>query len=86
MPDPALAYTMLRRKQVEAATGLSRSSIYVRMAQGLWPKPVRLGPRMIGWPASEVLALHEARCLGQSDEAIAALVVALERMRTRRSA
>ena len=31
---------ILRRKQVEQRTGLSRSTIYLRVAQGTFPKPV----------------------------------------------
>lgn len=54
-------YTILRRKQVQAAVGYSRSTLYARMADGLWPKPVHLGPRTVGWPAREVAALNEAR-------------------------
>ena len=35
---------LLRRREVEAQTRLSRSAIYARMAQGEFPRPVRLGP------------------------------------------
>lgn len=48
------ALTILRRKQVEARTGLSRSSIYARIQQHEFPKPVRLGPRAVGWLESEI--------------------------------
>jgi predicted DNA-binding transcriptional regulator AlpA len=44
------ALAILRRKQVEAETGCSRSTIYLRNSQGLWPKPVTIGPRAVGWP------------------------------------
>ena len=43
-----------RRKQVEARTGLSRSTIYDGVRAGTFPAPVRLGPRAVGWLASEV--------------------------------
>lgn len=45
---------IIRRKQVEARTGLSRSTIYARMAEGTFPKPVSLGPRAVGWVESEI--------------------------------
>ena len=45
---------VLRITQVQARTGLSRSSIYVRVANGTFPKPIRLGARAIGWIESEV--------------------------------
>ncbi len=35
----------LRRKQVETRTGLSRSTIYQYIKDGVFPKPVPLGPR-----------------------------------------
>jgi prophage regulatory protein len=48
--------TILRRKQVEARTGLSRSTIYERMKKGTFPRPIRLGgqARAVGWLESEV--------------------------------
>lgn len=48
------ALAIMRRKQVEARTGLSRSTIYQRMADGSFPKAVSLGPRAVGWIESEV--------------------------------
>ncbi len=45
---------VLRRRTVEARTGLSRSTIYLRMAQGTFPKSIPLGPRAIGWSEEEV--------------------------------
>ena len=69
--------TILRRKQVEARTGFSRSTIYLRICQGLWPKPVSLGPRAVGWPAAEVSAINAARIAGKSDDDIRALVTSL---------
>jgi prophage regulatory protein len=44
----------LRRKQVETRTGLSRSTIYQYIKDGIFPKPVPLGPRAVGWLESEV--------------------------------
>ena len=46
--------SILRRKQVQARTGLSRSTIYLYIKAGLFPKPVALGPRAVGWIESEV--------------------------------
>ena len=45
---------IIRRKQVEARTGLSRSTIYLRIAQGTFPAPVNLGSRAVGWVQSEI--------------------------------
>jgi len=48
------ALSILRRKQVQARTGLSRSTIYLRIAEGSFPKPVSLGARAVGWLESEI--------------------------------
>ena len=69
---------ILRRKQVQAESGYPRSTLYLRIAQGLWPKPVSLGARAVGWPAGEVSAVNAARIAGKTDDEIRALVVRLE--------
>jgi prophage regulatory protein len=45
---------ILRRKQVENRTGLSRSTIYLRIQEGTFPKPVSLGTRAVGWLENEI--------------------------------
>ena len=46
--------SILRRRQVEQRTGLSRSTIYKRMRAGTFPPAVPLGGRMVGWRAGEI--------------------------------
>ena len=62
--------TILRRKQVEARTGLSRSSIYARISPNpnrpgdydpTFPKPVSLGAKAVGWVEAEVDAWLSAQ-------------------------
>ena len=53
-PDVPTPNVVLRRKSVEARTGLSRSTIYLRVSQGTFPKPIPLGPRAVGWAEVEV--------------------------------
>ena len=48
------AVKILRRRQVERRTGLSRSSIYERIKLGSFPAPIRLGGRAVGWLEIEV--------------------------------
>lgn len=76
-----MVQAILRLPAVKAETGASRSTIYLRIQQGLWPKPVRLGPRSVGWPADEVAAINAARIAGMADEEIRALVIRLETAR-----
>ncbi len=73
--------TIFRLPAVKTESGYSRSTIYLRISQGLWTKQVSLGPRCVGWPAHEVAALNAARIAGKSDEEIRALVVKLESAR-----
>ncbi len=44
----------LRLPEVLARTGLSGSTIYVRLDQGRFPRPVSLGARAVGWIEAEV--------------------------------
>ena len=44
----------LRLPEVQARTGLSRSAIYIRIAQGRFPRPVSLGARAVGWIEAEI--------------------------------
>lgn len=46
--------SILRRQQVQARTGLSRSTIYDRMSKGTFPKAVSLGARSVGWFESDI--------------------------------
>jgi len=47
-------YSILRRKQVQNRTGLSRSTIYERVKAGTFPRPISLGPRTVGWLEAEI--------------------------------
>lgn len=72
--------TLLRLPKVLAHTGDSRSTHYLRIQQGLMPKPVSLG-YAVAWPADEVAAVINARIAGKSDDEIKVLVQALEQAR-----
>ncbi len=76
-----MAHTILRIPAVKSESGLSRSTIYLRIAQGLWTKPVSLGARAVGWPSGEVAAINAARIAGKTDEEVRALVEKLEMAR-----
>jgi prophage regulatory protein len=72
------ARTILRLEAVLAEAGYSRSTLYLRIADGTFSKPIPLGERIVGWPASEVAAINGARIAGHSDPDIRALVKSLE--------
>jgi prophage regulatory protein len=46
--------TILRLTNVKARTGLSRSSIYLRIRAGEFPAQVSLGPRAVGWLEADI--------------------------------
>lgn len=76
-----MSQTIYRLPAVKSESGLSRSTIYLRIAQGLWTKPVSLGARAVGWPSGEVTAINAARIAGKTDVEVRALVVKLEAAR-----
>jgi len=62
-----MAETILRLPAVKARTGLARSTIYLRISEGSFPKPIRLGPRSVGWLESEVDRWIESRAAESRD-------------------
>ena len=51
---PNETFKILRLPEVRSRTGLPRSTIYQRMAEGRFPKPISLGIRSVGWVEQEV--------------------------------
>lgn len=53
---------IIRLGGVKIRTGLSKSSIYNKINQGTFPKPVALGPgaRAVGWRAADIEAWIDA--------------------------
>ena len=52
---------LLRRREVEKITGMSRSSIYRLMQEGEFPRPVRVGSVAVRWKSSDITAWIESR-------------------------
>lgn len=46
--------SIIRRPEVEARTGLSRSAIYAGMAAGTFPACIALGARAVGWDSRKI--------------------------------
>lgn len=70
--------SILRLPAVLHERGRSRSAHYLDIQNGLFTRPVAIGARSVGWPASEVGALNAARIAGKSDAEIRGLVTKLE--------
>ena len=45
---------ILRLPAVLSRTGLGRSTVYLYISEGRFPKPISLGPRAVGWLESEI--------------------------------
>jgi len=60
---------ILRRPEVSRRTGFGRSAIYAAIQAGRFPRPVKLGPRAVGWIESEVSEWIAARVEARDHEA-----------------
>ena len=49
-----MAQKILRLPAVKNRTGLSRSTIYHQISECLFPKPINLGVRAVGWLESDI--------------------------------
>ena len=56
---------VLRLLAVMDHTGLSRSTIYLKVSQGTFPKPVSLGARVIGWSENLITSWIESLAVKQ---------------------
>ncbi len=45
---------IMRLPEVMSQTGLSRSSIYLRISKGIFPSSISLGDRAVGWLEADV--------------------------------
>ena len=54
MSDNQSHNRVLRLPDVIQRVGIKRASIYRMMSEGAFPKPVQLGPRAVGWRASDI--------------------------------
>jgi prophage regulatory protein len=53
---------ILRLRDVKEITGLSRSTIYLEIAKGKFPKQIQLtGARSVGWHESAIIQWVESR-------------------------
>ena len=60
---------LLRRTEVETLIGLSRASIYRLMAEGVFPKPIKIGQSAVRWRIADLTAYLESLNQGQTNSA-----------------
>lgn len=62
-----MSQTIIRLPSVTARTSLSRSTLYLKIQQGTFPKNISLGERSTGWIESEVQAWIDSRIAASRD-------------------
>ena len=61
-----VTYTkFLKLPEVRNRTGKSRAAIYQGVNAGTFPKPIKIGPRAVGWIEAEIEA-HNQACIEAS--------------------
>ena len=45
---------LIRRKEVEKMTGLVKGSLYAKIKDGDFPKPIKLGMRAVAWLEADI--------------------------------
>lgn len=66
--------TIERKAEVLNRTGFSRSTLYLRIKQGLIPPPISIGDRAVGWIDYEITAVLKAFIAGKTHDEIRLLV------------
>lgn len=61
METPTQTFDLWRLPVVMAKTTFSEPSIYRLMKSGLFPKPVKIGPRAVAWRSDEIIGWLESR-------------------------
>lgn len=59
--DTAASYEIWRIPRVVSFTGLAKSTIYARIANGIFPSPISLGGRACGWKSISIIQWVKAR-------------------------
>jgi len=65
---------IIRRQEVLESTGWSKSTLYNRLKTGLFPTPISLGARAVGFVESECNKVIQAMIAGYSEQQLKDLV------------
>ena len=60
---------LLRREEVEIRCAIARTTIYRLMRCGQFPEPIKIGPRAVRWPESEIDKWLASRPRASGEEA-----------------
>ena len=73
MSEPSTT-KLIRIWDVTSATGLARSTVWLKVKLLLLPPPVKIGARAVAWSSLEIARINEARIAGASEDEIKDLV------------
>lgn len=59
--DKEVRPALERRSQVQQRTGLSTSALYALMADGMFPRPVKISAKAVAWRSEQIDAWIESR-------------------------
>ncbi len=62
-----LLHRIIRKKKLAEFTGLQRTAIDDLIREGLFPKPIKLGVRSIGWLEKDINDWQAARIAERDD-------------------
>jgi prophage regulatory protein len=65
-----MAHAILRFPQVVERTGLPRSTIYAKLADDNFPRPIKLGARSVGWLEAEIQGWLDQRISESANQRI----------------
>jgi prophage regulatory protein len=72
---------VIRKPEAICLAGLSRTSLYEQSRKGLFPKPISLGERAVGYLEHEVQTVIAARSVGKTDQELREIVKSLMKQR-----
>jgi len=49
-----MPFRILKRPATQLKCGLSKTALYDKIQNGKFPKPIKLGPKSVGWLESEL--------------------------------
>ena len=71
-----------RKSEVLSRTGLSKTTLYARINSGLFPPPISLGPRAVGFVQHEVDQVLAYMIAGKSESELKKFVARLVEKRS----
>ncbi len=74
-------HRIIRLDEAKKIVGLSKSSFYNRIKEGILPSPINLGGRAVGWVEKEILDILNAMIAGKNHSEVKSLVVDLTNKR-----